>query len=217
MQIVKESISRPEFSSSLQDHAKTFEWRWYHLLPVVAAAIYTFTPILSFKFGIPGAVKFLGDLLVMAMMGLAIGRMLTRDRIPGAFLVIIALTIIGVIVATFEGQSSDVTAYGWWMMFRFPLVGLYVYLVPDWPKSVTAWIPKVMLYLLAFQVSVQVTFYLLGSRDYDSLAGTFGYFGIGAFTSFIFLVLSLALGKWLAKGEWKMLILTSLWELLPAP
>ena len=212
MQIATETVNlRPSSGQHSQDREQTSVWRWYpHLLPVAAAAIYMFTPILTWRFGVPDAIKFLGDLIVIAMIGLAIGRMLLTNRIPGAFLVILAVTIIGGIVAAFEGQSSDVTFYGWWMLFRFPMVGLYVYLIGDWPRNTAALIPKVMLYLLGFQVVVQILLYLSGVRDFDNLAGTFGHKGVGPFIYFVFFVLALALGKWLAIGEWKMLAIALL-------
>jgi hypothetical protein len=139
------------------------------------------------------------------MIGLALGRMLRVDKIPGAVLVVLALTVIGAIVAAFEGQSTMVTFYGWWMMFRFPMVGLFVYLVPDWPKSIPSLLPKVMILLLAFEVIVQVALYFTGTREFDDLAGTFGYKGVGPFVYFILLVLALALARWLVYGDWKML------------
>lgn len=206
-------ITEPTYrvaASSHEGRAKSHasEWHWYHLLPIAAAAIYIFTPILSWKFGVPGVIKFAGDALVIVMIALAFGRMLRVDHIPGAVLVVLALTLIGAIVAVFEGQSNFVTFYGWWMMFRFPMVGLFVYLVPDWPKSVPALLPRVLVGLLAFEVLVQIGLYFTGTREFDDLAGTFGYKGVGPFVYFILLVLSLALARWLVQGDWKMLFST---------
>ena len=104
MQIVEETFELD--SLTVQDDARESgsEWKWYHFLPIAAAAIYIFSPIFVWQLGLPGAVKFLGDVIVIAMIGLAIGRMILIDHIPGAFLVILALTIIGALVAAFEGQ-----------------------------------------------------------------------------------------------------------------
>lgn len=208
MQITEETHKFTDSPDRNRDQVKTSEWEWYHFLPVVAAAIYILTPILTWKFGVPGIIKFTGDALVIVMLGLAVGRMIMADRIPGAILVILALTFIGAVVATFEGQSPLVTFYGWWMMFRFPMVGLFVYLVPDWPKSIAALLPKVLIGLLGFQVLVQALLYISGTREFDDLAGTFGYKGVGPFVYFILLVLAISLGRWLVYGDWKMLAIT---------
>jgi hypothetical protein len=187
---------------------KRIEWTWHHLLPGAALAIYLFTPILIWQLGLPDALKDSADLLVIAMIALSIAHMFTADHIPGYFLVILMLTITGVIVASFEGQALLVTVWGWWMMFRFPMVGLFAYLLPNWPKRLAAKIPQWLLYLLALQVAVQFLLYLSGVRDFDNLAGTFGRKGVGAYILFIVIVIAVALGKWLVKGEWKMLVLT---------
>ena len=206
--MAEETIRQMEFTLESESREDNIEWAWYHLLPAVSLAIYIFTPIMIWKFGLPDEVKYFADLIVIAMIALAVAHMVTIDRIPGYFMAIMALTVISAIVATFEGQSPSVTAWGWWMMFRFPMVGLFAYLLPNWPRQLAAKIPWWMLYLLAFQVLVQAVLYATGTRDFDDLAGTFGKKGVGAYILFIVIVLVIALGQWLVKGEWKMLAST---------
>ncbi len=187
---------------------ESIKWSWHHLLTGAAITIYLFTPIVIWQLGLPAAVKDSADLLVLAMLALSLAHMITTDHFPGYFLVILALTITGAIVATFEGQAFLATVWGWWMMFRFPMVGLFAYLLPNWSRQLAAKIPKWLLYILALQVVVQILLYLSGVRDFDNLAGTFGRKGVGAYILFIVIVLAIALGRWLVKGDWKMLALT---------
>ncbi len=202
-----ETTIRPNATSKIIVEEKE-TWRWYHLLPLAAIAIFVFTPTLTWRFGLPGAIRYIGDLLVVLMILLAIIRMLTADRIPGAFLLIIALSIIGIIVAAFEGQVFLATLWGWWTTFRYPLVGIYVYLVPDWPKSIPARLPKIMVGILAVQVLFQFILMGLGIPLGDQISGTFGRKGTGFLILFIMQVVALALGGWLSKGDSKLLLIS---------
>ena len=182
------------------------EWRWYHLLPFFVLGIFIFTPTLSWKFGLPEGVRWIGDISVVLMIMLAIIRMLTIDRIPGAFLVILALSVIGILVATFAGQPLLASMWGLWTTFRYPLVGIYVYLVSMWPRQIATWLPKVGLGLLAFQVLVQFAFFLSGIKPGDFLSGTFGRKGTGLLILFVMQIIAISFGHWLSKGEWKFLL-----------
>ncbi len=206
--MANETIQQMGFVPEAESNQESIQWTWHHLLPLAAIGIYLFTPIIIWRLGIPDQIKFVADLIVIGMIALAIAHMMVTDHFPGYFLVIFAFTVTGVIVATFEGQSPLVTTWGWWMMFRFPMVGLFAYLLPNWPKQLAAKIPQWLLYLLAFQVLVTLALYLTGTREFDDLAGTFGKKGVGAYILFILIVLAMSFGKWLVSGEWKMLAIT---------
>lgn len=183
-------------------------WRWYHLVPLVAIVVFVFTPTLTWQFGLPGSVRYIGDLTVVTMILLAIIRMLSIDRIPGAFLIILALSIVGIFVAAFEGQVFLATLWGWWTTFRYPLVGIYIYLVPDWPSSIPSKLPKIAVSILAIQVFFQLMQFAMGNPPGDFLSGTFGRKGTGLLILFNMQVIALAFGSWLSKGDSKFLLIS---------
>ena len=51
----------PSMEQSEALYSKELTWQWFHLLPMLAGVIYIFTPILSWKLGVPGGIRFLGD------------------------------------------------------------------------------------------------------------------------------------------------------------
>lgn len=180
-------------------------WHWYHLLPLVGMFIFVITPTLSWQFGVPESIRHIGDISVLLMIVLLIVRMLTIDRIPGAFMIILALSIFGILVASFEGQVFLGSLWGWWTTFRYPMVGLYVYLVPNWPKSVPNKLLQIGLAVLALQVLTQAALYATGIPPGDFLSGTFGRKGTGLLIVFVMLVVALGFGHWLSKGGLKYL------------
>ena len=185
-------------------------WHWYHLLPLIAIASFIFTPFLIWRIGVPGGLRWVGDLAVMGIIVLAFARMFTKNKIPAAFLVILALSILGIILASFEDQHPAATLWGWWTIFRYPMVGLFVYLVPNWPKSFARKLPWIGVMVLATQLLLQLFLFALGMDPGDRLAGSFGPNGTGSLILLIILVVALALGKWLVEGDWKPLIIAVL-------
>jgi hypothetical protein len=143
----------------------------------------------------------------MAMIVIVIMRMLLMDRIPPVFLIVLAVTLIGFTVALFEGQSFAAALYGWRRMFQYPLVGLYVYVMPHWPPKAATWILRISLIALVFNTAVQLLLFALGEKPSDSLAGMFGVtMGAGQLIMFVLIVVSFGLGKWLAQGDWHYLV-----------
>lgn len=181
-------------------------WEWYHLPLLVAFASFLLTPILIWKAGVPAAVRWVGDAAVALMLVLVFVRMLSGNRIPFITLPVIALSIIGFVVALFEGQSLLATAWGWWLMFKYPLVGLFVYLAPDWPDNFAGWLPKVCVWILGIEVTIQAIQYLGGEQTIDHIAGTFGRFGTGPLVLFVILTLCMGFGLWMARGQWRLLL-----------
>lgn len=180
------------------------------ILPLVALAVDLLTPFLIWKGILPSQVRWISDLAIVTMIGLSVARMLVLDRIPKVIPIILGTTIIWVTVALFEGQGGLPTIWGWWVLFKYPLVGLYVYLIPKPASNFVGILHRVCMAILWLQVIVQIGQYLTGETPGDDLAGTFGSYGTGSLILFIAFMLAWAFGNWLATGQWKML----LWVLL---
>ncbi len=86
----------------------------------VAFCIDLLTPFLISNSILPGAVRWLSDLLLLSIIGVALFQMLLQDRIPGAVLLIAAITIVGCVVSIYSDQVWLATAWGWWRLFKFP-------------------------------------------------------------------------------------------------
>lgn len=129
------------------------------------------------------------------------------DRVPSVILVIIGVSLIGVTVAIANGQGIVSTIWGWWVLFQYPFVGLFAYLQPEWPKKFPIMLIYLLIMVLVIEVIVQVSQYLLGQPPGDNLAGLFGEHGTSNLIIFVLLLLSFALGLWLAKGSWKLLLI----------
>lgn len=124
---IRNSVKKGTFTS------QAIEWlQLFPLLVMAALLAELFTPYLIWKRILPGAAKWLGDLFILLMIGHTLWRMLRRDRIPTGFLLIVAISIIGSVVAAFEGQQWQATAWGIWLMFKYPMVAIYSYLYTGW-------------------------------------------------------------------------------------
>ncbi|MEZ4734900.1 MAG: hypothetical protein R3E79_48015 [Caldilineaceae bacterium] len=174
-------------------------------LVLMTLGIELLAPFLSWKRILPNATIYLSELTLTMLVGLTVARMIVFDRIPAIMVLILGMTGIGAIVAAFEGQAGAATAWGWWQLFKYPLVGLALYLQPWWPANFSTWLLRGCLALLAFEAVVQLGQYATGETPGDDLAGSFGYHGVGPLALFTFLVLSLAFGHWLATDEWRIL------------
>ncbi len=175
------------------------------LLLVLALATDLLTPFLIWKGILPASTRWVSHAAVVAMMAAVYVRMMVFDRVPLVVLVIAGVSVIGVSVALFAGQGIVPTLWGWWVMFQYPLVGLYAYLQPQWPERFPQRLRLTCAAILGLQVIVQIGQYLTGEQPGDNLAGTFGRHGVGPLVIFIIFALCLALGQWLARGEWKTL------------
>ena len=175
------------------------------LLIGAAFCIDLFTPYLISAGILPGPTRYLSDLCLLVIILLTLVEMLLQDRIPGAFLFVIAFSLVSSVVATFEGQSWMATAWGWWALFKYPMVGIFVYIQPTWPAAYAKQIMTLCLGLLSFEVLFQIVQFLTGTVPGDHLAGSFGRFGVGPLHFLLLFVTALAFGRWLATGDWKTL------------
>ena len=180
---------------------------WLIILPVVALVVDLFTPILIWKGILPAYARWISHAAIATIIVLAYARMMVFDRVPGVVWVIAGVSVFGITMALFNGQSIAATAWGWWIMFQYPLVGLFAYLQPYWPKRFPQRLRTFCTVILGMEVVVQIVQYLTGQPPGDNLAGTFGWIGHLDLVIFIVFVLCLALGQWLALGLWKTLIL----------
>lgn len=188
--------------------------RYSYLLIVVAFFAELFLPLLVWKTPLPGVTRWLADVSILVIAVLALARMLLFDQIPTGFLLILGATIVGSTVATFEGQTPLATAWGFWRMFMYPIVAFYAYLQPLWPAKIAARTFQLLVWLLGFEVFVQLAQYAAGQTPGDNLAGTFGWKGVGSLVMFVFLVLCLSFGKWLVSGSWRQLVVVVVLGLL---
>lgn len=172
---------------------------------LLAIAIEMGMPFLIWKTPVPGAARWLGDLTIAFLLIWTLSQMLVEDRIPSIMLFVLGLMSIGIAIAAFEGQSSIATAWGCWMMFKYPMVGLFVYMQKEWPVQLAGWFYRLSIVVLSFQVLVQIGQYLTGEPTGDNLAGTFGPHGVSPLSNFIFVITGFAFGNWLVDGNWKRL------------
>lgn len=175
------------------------------LLLTLALCMELFVPLLAWKTPLPRAARWFGDLSVMLILIVTMAEMLVKDKIPALALLMFGYTLIGATVATYEGQSAAATTWGWWMMFKYPVVGIFVYLQSDWPAQLAELFFRACVAILTLQVVVQLLQYVTGEVPGDNLAGTFGPHGVMPLVSVIFLVSSLGFGHWLVTGKWQML------------
>lgn len=179
-------------------------WDKYNMFLLAALAVDLFTPILIYLRLLPGAARFLSDAAIAAMLGMVVLRMLVFDRIPWPALALLGISIIGIVVALFEGQGVPATLWGWWRMYRFPMVGLFAFLQLTWPENFTRRFINFCLAVLALQVVVQLfQYFVLGEVAGDNLAGTFGRRGVGPLLLFVMFVLAVSFGDWIANDNWK--------------
>lgn len=182
------------------------EW-WFRLLAVLFLAE-LFTPFLQWPFGLPKMV----ELSLHGTFGLILAAtfiiMLTEDRIPKSILVLLGISLIWGIVALDEGQSIPAFVWGWYRMFRYPLIGIFTYLAIDNPKDFAKWFFKFCVALLAFQVGVQIVMYAMGFPISDEMGGTFGWRGVAKYIMMVFIIVSMAIGHWLATRDLKYLVVS---------
>lgn len=180
---------------------------WFRLLALVFLTE-LFVPFLLWPLGLPRVLLGLTEVAAALVILVAFAYMLKEDKIPRAVLLIGGITFIWAMVSTFEGQSPAATAWGWWSLFKYPLLGLFAYLVQGWPTDFARWLFRFCIGLLVFEVFMQLVLLAMGVQiGDDSLAGTFGHKGVLQFTMMVFFIVALALGHWLATYQWKSLLL----------
>lgn len=203
----------PPHDLSFRKSISTHLVEWTQTLPwLVTAALLSelITPFFIWKRVLPGASRWLGDLLILAIIVHAVWRMLRQDKIPSLFLLIVAFSAMSSVVAWYEGQSWQATAWGIWLMFKYPMVGIYVYLhrkwLPDFPRRFV----YMLLYLLIFETGFQLIQFALGEVPDDNLAGTFGKNGVAPLLMFIVLVICTGFAHWIVTNTWSLLGITIL-------
>jgi hypothetical protein len=179
---------------------------WFRLLAIVMLAE-LFMPFLVWPLRLPRAVLGVTEVAVAVALLITFAYMMKVDKIPGVMLLVAGLTLIWGLVSAFEGQALSATAWGWWGLFKYPLLGVFAYLVQGWPADFARWFLKFCVGLLMFQILVQLLMLAAGFPVGDSLAGTFGLKGVMQFSMMTFFIVCLGLGHWLATHEWKTLIL----------
>jgi hypothetical protein len=181
-----------------------------NILFLVALATDLFTPFLIWKTPIPSAVRWFSHAAIAAMIVGSYLRMMTYNRFPSVVWLIAWVSVVGVLVARLHGQGIVPTIWGWWVMFQFPMVGLFAYMQKTWPERFPQLLMNGTLLLLAFQLVVQVGQFATGEPPGDHLAGTFGRFGHLDLVMVILLAFCLALGRFLATGKWGSIVLVLL-------
>jgi hypothetical protein len=179
---------------------------WFRLLALVLLAE-LFMPFLVWPVRFPRIVLGVIEVSIALVAFVAFVYMLKEDRIPRAILLIIGLTLIWSISPMLEGQSLAATAWGWWGLFKYPLLGVFAFLVQGWPSDFARWFFRFCIGLLIFQIVIQLIMLAMGFPVGDSLAGTFGLKGVMQFTMMVFFIVALGLGHWLATYERKILLL----------
>lgn len=179
---------------------------WFRLLALLFI-LEVFTPFLQWPIGLPRAITAGMEGVAALMVLLAFAYMMKEDKIPKMVPLLLGITLIWGIVSVFEGQSPVALAWGWWRMFKYPLIGLFAFLFIDNPKDFARWFIRFCIALMVFQIAVQVAMYAMGYPIGDDLAGTFGWRGVMQFTMMVFFVVCVAIGYWLATQDWKPLML----------
>nr|HMN30140.1 hypothetical protein [Caldilineaceae bacterium] len=155
----------------------------------------------------PSALRWISDLVVVTLLVITMSRMMTFNRIPGALFLIIALSLVGITVAYYESQQGAATAWGWWIMFRYPLLGLFAYLQPKWPKNTAEYFVRLCYGIMFLEIVMQLGQFATGEIPGDDLSGSFGHHGVGELVTLIVLIVSVAWGNWLVDGNWKIAML----------
>jgi hypothetical protein len=174
-----------------------------NILLAIALLSDLLTPFLIWKGVLPAPTRWISSVIIVIVIAVAYFRMMVLDRIPSAILVIVAFSLIGAAVALLNGQGILATGWGLWLMFKYPLVGIYVYLQPSWPEQTPQRLRAICIAILTFEAIFQIGQYLMGFPPGDNLAGTFGRNGTGPLVHFTLFVLCLVLGQWIVERHWK--------------
>jgi hypothetical protein len=195
----------PTAPAKTQKREWTRTW-WFRLLALLIF-VELIVPFVLWQVGLRQRADFSKEVVAGVIVAMTFVYMLVRDRMPAVFLLMLGVTLVWGMVALFEGQGVAATLWGWWRLFKYPLLMVFAYLVPRWPKDTARLIFKFLIVVLAFEVGVQLLQWAAGQPPGDSLAGTFGNKGVGPYTVFIFLAVCIGMGHWLATGQWKPMML----------
>lgn len=177
-------------------------------LLVVAFVVDILTPLLVWKRILPDEVRFISQFALLGVAAVAYMRMLAQDRIPSIVLIAGGVSIFGMAMALLEGQTVLATLWGWWELYEFWFVGLYLYTAPQAPRLSATQVFRFCLGLLLLQVAAQIGLFFSGVAPGDFLAGTLGPHGVRPLLILISLVVALVFGRWLIYGDTKLLLVT---------
>jgi len=166
-----------------------------------------FTPYFIWQGQIPDAIRWFSQGAILLMTVLVFFRMIAFGRIPAGFLVIAAMSLIGLLVGYNYGQSITVCLWGWWLMYQFPLISLYCSMQISWPRNYGRLLTKVCIGLLALEVIFQFIQFFQGVPPGDDLSGFFGDHGTSSLVLFIIFTLCLTIGEWLHSSNWLYLVI----------
>ncbi len=173
-----------------------------NILFLVALCTDLITPFLIWKDILPASVRWISHIAIAVMILGCFIRMLVFNHIPRAFWLITAVSLIWAFVAASRGQGIMSTIWGWWLLFQFPFVALFMYLQPVWPARFPQHFRKFVLACLGLEVAVQCIQYILGEIPGDDLAGMFGWHGTGTLIMFVLFANCLFLGHWIHSKHW---------------
>ena len=195
----------PDAPAAADKRAWMRAW-WFRLLAFIMF-IELIWPFLLWQAGFKPRADFTKDIVAGLVIGITFLFVVVRNRLPAALLLMLGITLIWGMLAVFEGQPMSATAWGWWRLFKYPLLVVFTYLIARWPPDTARLLFRLLVIILAMEVGVQLLQLAGGAPPGDSLAGTFGNKGVGAYTMFIFFVVCIGMGHWLATGQWKPMIL----------
>lgn len=176
------------------------------LLIVLSLGVDFFTPFLNQQRILPSVVRYVADVAIMGMFMLLMVRTIVFDKIPKSLLIILGITLIWGIIPLFEQQSILATLWGWWRLFKYPIIGILTYLQPFWPENFSQKFKRGLLISLQLNTLLQIFQYANGAIPNDNLAGFFGRVGVAPLLMFITFCMSLAFAEWLVKHQWRFLL-----------
>jgi hypothetical protein len=129
-------------------------------------------------------------------------------RLPWPVGATVFLSLIGITMGLANGQGILPTLWGWWLVFKGPIVGLYAYYY-KWDSRFGKRIKAACFAILLVQVVAQIYLYRMGFPIGDQLGGTLGGLGTGHLALLEILIFSLFVGGWLINHEmWALLIIS---------
>lgn len=174
-----------------------------NILFLVALAVDLLTPTLIWWRILPAPVRWLSHAAIALMIAGSFARMLVADRVPGITWLMLGVSVFWGSLALLNGQGPLATAWGWWLLFQFPLAGLFAYLQPTWPERFPSMVLSFMLGVCALEAVFQAGQYLAGSLPGDAIGGTLGERGTGTLVVLLLLAVAVALGHWLSTSAWQ--------------
>jgi len=197
----------PASPAAAQTKGREWTRTWWFRLLAVLMFVELILPFVLWQIGLRQRADFSKEIVAGVIVALTFVYILIRDRVPAMVLLMLGVTLVWGMVALFEGQGVAATLWGWWRLFKYPLLTAFAYLIPRWPQNTARLIFKFLIVVLAFEVGVQLLQWVAGQPPGDSLAGTFGNKGVGPYTLFVFFIVCIGLGHWLATGQWKVMML----------